>query len=181
MCRRVQQSKRSFYSRPGTIEPEETLGSAGHKTRRKSSAGVSKTEGSYKLTPHFTEGSSLISSRFLPSYPTLDTPLNSTLTSPVPTPSLTEEGTNSSRRYCSLISPVVLRRLTGLVPPSPQVHLHPHPLVKPAPHPRRVLFLLVHSASLRLRFLSSASFRRSHILNIVFLKISFFFFFFKRH
>lgn len=84
----------------------------------------------YKLTPHFTEGSSLISSRFFhltPRRVPLDTSLNSTPIPPLR--GLLGERNRPPPRYCSLISPVVLRRLTTAANSHPCNHLRPilHP------------------------------------------------------
>lgn len=115
-----------------------------------------KAKSPYKLTPHFTESSSLISSRFFfPPYSAyyrvpLDTSLNSTPIPPLL--GLLGEGNRPSPRYCSLISPVVLRRLTTAANSHPRNHL------RPILHPGCPL-------------VSSKAFtRRSHILNIVFLR-----------
>lgn len=94
-----------------------------------------KAESPYKLTPHFTEGSSLISSRFFPLAPhRADTSLNSTSIPPLR--GLLGEGNRPPPRYCSLISPVVLRRLTTAANSHLRNHLrhvlHPGcPLVSP--------------------------------------------------
>lgn len=100
-------------------------------------AQVSRKAGSpYKLTPHFTESSSLISLRFFPPSRRvpLDTSLNSTPIPPLR--GLFGEGNRPPPRYCSLISPVVLRRLTTTANSHPRNHLRPIllpgcPLVSP--------------------------------------------------
>lgn len=81
----------------------------------------------------------------------LDTSLNSTPIPPLR--GLFGEGNRPPPRYCSLISPVVLRRLTTTA--------NSHP---------RTTSGLSSSLDVLSCLPSSALFRRSHILNIVFLR-----------
>lgn len=138
-----------------------------------------KAEGPYKLTPHFTEGSSLISSRFFPACSAprrsaprrvasrrsapLDTPLNSTPISPLR--GLLGKGDKPPPRYCSLISPVVLRRLTTAANSHPRNHL------RPVLHPGRPLVFATPS-NRQLRYLSGPHSRLSTIV-VTFLISSF--------
>lgn len=94
-------------------------------------AQVSQEAGSpYKLTPHFTEGSSLISSRFFPPYSAPCATRHFFKFHPNPASTWTPRGEKQATpRYCSLISPVVLRRLTTAANSYPRNHLRPilHP------------------------------------------------------
>jgi len=80
-----------------------------------------RAESPYKLTPHFTVGSSLISSRFFHLSSTPCATRHFFKFHPNPASSGRETGHPSP--YCSLISPVVLRRLTTTANSHPRNHL----------------------------------------------------------